>query len=393
MNDQNAQAATISQPTRRRFLGQVALVGGAICLRTSTRALSQEPFDRKAADDSLKGRLFFYGSPRGEEPENVGIFAYDLETRKWLRVLDAVEPEFICRASPDGKWFALNEGTTIQSRVSIVGPSGRTKVSELRGRIFWSPDGRQVVVSEWGTGRPLKTKTWRMNLDGTERVDLPVPENELVLDWSSDGRWLLIARSTEERKRTYQRLIRRADGSDPRPLMDDISPDVWPGRFSPDGRWVVFNRVDQQLKESRLCVGSRWTSTRRERPDPGGRQGWVSGKHSLLVARREVSRRLDVRSRRDELAGSYDASGDRGSARESGIRQLGIPSQIRPDPVRLAMTPSWRRRKPDSRLDSATLGSSPLFRRTSWLIPGRDCDSRGSTDQAAPPISPASKAQ
>jgi Tol biopolymer transport system component len=299
----------------------MAAAGGAAIFAASHRASAQEPADRAAVDESLRGHLLFWSSPTWD-PENFGVFAYDFETRNWPRVFDGVEPEWSCRVSPNGKSFALTEGVRPHPRVSIIRPDGRTKVSELPCRVFWAPDGREVVLSEWESGRrrPI-SKTWRMNADGTGRVQLPVPDDELVLDWSPNGRCFLVVRKSDDgRKKTL--LIRRADGTEPRPLIDEENAvNAWPGRFSPDGRHVAYNRVDQQINESSLWVIEVATRLDRRILEgdadgyPDDSPCWSPDGKYLAVLMLDRGKEVTNRDARIEIV---DLQGHR-------IRRLGIP--------------------------------------------------------------------
>jgi Tol biopolymer transport system component len=314
------------QSSRRRFLERVSTVCGALVFEGSNCLAAQDAFDRGAVDESLRGRLIFGARPKSD-PENTGLFAYDFETRKWRRVFDGAQPESFCRASPDGKSFAVMEGPFSQTTVSILGPGGRTKIGETRGHVFWAPDSRQVVLSEWDVIRgketaTIKSKTWRMNVDGTGRVQLPVPDSEVVFDWSPDGRWFLTGRTnaTNVTKRTL--LIRRADGTDPRPLIDEKDgSNVWPGRFSPDSQRIAYARIDQQHNESSLWVIE--VATRLERRIlEGNAEGHAEdspcwspdGKYFALLMTDRTKRTLGREIRIEIL----DLQGNR-------IRQLGIP--------------------------------------------------------------------
>jgi dipeptidyl aminopeptidase/acylaminoacyl peptidase len=236
--------------SRRRFLRQVAISGGML-FGASSSASGQEPFDRVAADESLKGRLFFWADA-SMDPENPGVFAYDFETRKWPRVLGDKTPEALWRVSPDGKSFAVIDGDQPRRQFSIIMPDVTTKLSELQAHVFWSQDGRQLVLSEWTNGRPPKSTTWRMNRDGTGRVKLSVPDDELLWDWSPDGRWFLLSRVSSDGKYGY--VLRRADGTDPRPLVDDSSRSGSPGRFSPDGSQVAYTWLDRKANSRSVRV-------------------------------------------------------------------------------------------------------------------------------------------
>src|SRR5262245_576936 len=194
MND--ASDAPGGQSTRRRFFAQVATAAAACRFLASTSGFGQERFDQTAADESLKGRLIFYARAMYDD-ENAGLYAYDFEMRTFEQRLKNVNPDFFCRASPDGKSFAVSEFSRDNEPASIVRPDGRTNVGRGRVRLFWAPDGRRLIVSE-STEPPVASKTWRMAADGTGRIPLGVPGDELVTDWSPDGRWLLIVRRRDD---------------------------------------------------------------------------------------------------------------------------------------------------------------------------------------------------
>ena len=220
---------------------------------------------------------------------------YDFATRKWARVHEDARPDMFCRISPDGKSFLVEEGIVGVRSVSIVRPDGRTKISDLYGRAFWSPDGREVVLSEMAE-KQIPVKSWRMNHDGTKRVRIPLPEDEVLHDWSADGLWFLLARlDLKMRKAAY--LIRRADGTDPRILLD-ASTDVISARFSPDSKQVAYTRRIGKLRESPVQVID--LATRKDRVILNGDAEGSFSPDALLVARWQVSRRHDVQQRAKE---------------------------------------------------------------------------------------------
>src|SRR5262249_24193544 len=102
----------------------------------------------------------------------------------------------------------------------------------------WSPDGKQLVIS---TGHHVEQHsiytTTRIYIDGTRREELSVPPEDMVQDWSADGRWLLTG-SQRDAKFGWQLDVMRPDGTERRRITEGGNP--FCGRFSPDGRRVLF---------------------------------------------------------------------------------------------------------------------------------------------------------
>ena len=104
----------------------------------------------------------------------------------------------------------------------------------------WSPDGKQLIIS---LGRhDEERRAWvyttvRINVDGSDRKELPIPAEDNVQDWSSDGRWLLTA-SSRNAKIGWQLYVMRPDGTEQRRITEGGNP--FYARFSPDGRRVLY---------------------------------------------------------------------------------------------------------------------------------------------------------
>lgn len=311
------------RPSRRRFLVRAA-AGGAF-LAASDRVSGQGPAGRAAVDESLKGRLIFYARPT-HDGENAGLYAYDFEARTFTRILQGVHPDFFCRASPDGKSFAVSERQAGGEIASIIRADGRTEVSTGPTRLFWAPDARQVIVSTW-TEPPVVSKTWRMNPDGTGRVPLPVPEDELVTDWSPDGRWLLVVRRKADPAGGPNKplFLRHADGTGPRPLLEKNPIGSGLGRFSPDSRSVAYVRINHESLEYSVRVIDVATGRERrvldgdDRDYPDGNLCWSPDGQYLAV-------RMMDRSRNDlpRAVGQIEILDLRGRR----IRRLGIPQKV-----------------------------------------------------------------
>jgi Tol biopolymer transport system component len=88
--------------------------------------------------------------------------------------------------------------------------------------------------------RPVRILAWMALAGGTEHV---LPEGIYnSYDWSADGTWILHNCPPPEKGAALCSSPRDArTTSDTRTIAADPEYSLWQGRFSPDGRWVLFN--------------------------------------------------------------------------------------------------------------------------------------------------------
>jgi Tol biopolymer transport system component len=171
---------------------------------------------------------------------------------RWLMVLDpntgakrdifegcSMRP----RVSPDGKSLAFERDGALWVRG--LDPNAEPRkiaglgVSTLGSPPVWSPDRTQIILSLSRSAQPPWVHaTRRFNIDGTDSEELPVPREDGVYDWSSDGRWLLTA-SHRGAKNGWQLYVMRPDGTQQRRITQEGNP--FYARFSPDGRRVLYS--------------------------------------------------------------------------------------------------------------------------------------------------------
>jgi RNA polymerase sigma factor (sigma-70 family) len=180
-----------------------------------------------------------------------GVIAVNPEDATWEKMKDDGLPSPLPRVSSDGKSLAyshyyesavvgLNQGGVFWSGIRGRDP---VRIADARGLPLWSPDGKQILVSETITPLPDKQAdhrwtTWRYRVDGSGRVRMPLPETDQVLDWSPDGAWLVTRSSGMDRQLT----LVRPNGTGARELASTGFMDF--PRFSPDGRQLSFVVVD-----------------------------------------------------------------------------------------------------------------------------------------------------
>ena len=124
------------------------------------------------------------------------------------------------------------------------------------GVAFFSPrvsrDGDRVAVPESrregleGTPARRGTRVGR----GEEQLLPPGPTNPL--DWSADGERILhFCLSPDEAADALRDAgTTTATAVDTRPLVVDTDYAIWQGRFSPDGRWILFNAQSREAERA-----------------------------------------------------------------------------------------------------------------------------------------------
>jgi RNA polymerase sigma factor (sigma-70 family) len=147
------------------------------------------------------------------------------------------------RVSPDGKVVAFERKDALWVRGLDPNAEPR-RIVALGGQSsgsppVWSPDGKQIIISLGHREEPRWIhKTLRFNVDGKGREELPIPPEDGVQDWSSDGQWLLTT-SHRGAKFGWQLYVMRLDGTDQRRITQEGNP--FYARFSPDGRRVLYS--------------------------------------------------------------------------------------------------------------------------------------------------------
>jgi Tol biopolymer transport system component len=150
-------------------------------------------------------------------------------------------------------------------------PDG-TQATELTDRpgLFsdWSADGRRIAFDFFDSDSNQQIAT--MNADGSDLRELTSgPGIHEVPSWSPDGRRIAFDYSPEPDPGApgFETRIwtMRADGSHARPLPMSVAGfDVEP-KYSPDGRWIVFARLQPAARDE------DWQSAIMLVPAAGGR--------------------------------------------------------------------------------------------------------------------------
>jgi Tol biopolymer transport system component len=232
--------------------------------------------DEKAID--THGKIVVYAQFIADDRrggQEWGLHVVDPLTNTWTRIAEypiknGPIPMANIRVSPDATRLAFNEyrdHRTFISESSVwlrdlrpdVEPR---KISDIGGRPIWSPDGKHLLVVEVTGGGPDKPPepsrfaTWKIDDDGSHAIRLPVPETDMISDWSADGRWLVAYSPTpgKEAEHAYENVIMHTDGTSRRRLPGPgagFSP-----RFSPDGKRIAY--VTRSKDERSMKGKSIW---------------------------------------------------------------------------------------------------------------------------------------
>jgi Tol biopolymer transport system component/DNA-binding winged helix-turn-helix (wHTH) protein len=142
-------------------------------------------------------------------------------------------------AKRSGRWELWEKSLVEGSEDPIVAGD-----SYLRVEPQWSPDGKRLAyfrTTASSDGGQLVI--WSRNR-GEEPVAMPNKQYAFIFDWSANGEWLLVSRAETRGSQAEIWAIPVAGASGKakeRKLVGcDASTSLWQSRFSPDGRWIVF---------------------------------------------------------------------------------------------------------------------------------------------------------
>jgi TolB protein len=168
------------------------------------------------------------------------------------------------RLSADGSWVAFHspeeDGLVIYN---LRNGSSQFVLNEIGTAVAWNPAGSQLVLPQLDLvilhgddgddheahEHEYKTAVYLL------LVDLETGEQKLiggghqgedsVPQWSPDGEWIAFGRRAQGTGAPRQLWIMRADGSDARALADDPAVNYGPPSWSSDGRFLIFQQIEQ----------------------------------------------------------------------------------------------------------------------------------------------------
>jgi len=133
------------------------------------------------------------------------------------------------RGEPDGAWHLWTVATDGSGARQLT--SG--KMLEIYGR--YAPDGQEIFYNTW---RQEPLSLWRVDRkSGRTRVLEPkVATSDSFGDISPDGKWLVFVRTENNASHLY---VRASDGTGEARRVGTVEGVV--PRWSPDGKWIAFS--------------------------------------------------------------------------------------------------------------------------------------------------------
>ncbi|HYG12230.1 MAG TPA: S41 family peptidase [Pyrinomonadaceae bacterium] len=155
--------------------------------------------------------------------------------------------------SPDGKWIAFVSDRSGREELYVIATDGAgeaqkiTDLDELKLGYSWSPDSTQIAF----TASDNKLRVVTVASKQAQEISASRYGNIGAPSWSPDGKW--IAYSKPDFTRNSDIYIAPAGGGEERKVSFDSFNEV-NARFSPDGKKLYFQRVDQSSFSSLTSV-------------------------------------------------------------------------------------------------------------------------------------------
>ena len=217
--------------------------------------LTAGPLDTSGPVPSTDGkRLFVIGAQLQGE-----VARYDSKSRQFAPFLPGLSAEGL-DFSRDGKWVVyvtFPEGTLWRSKVDGSERLQLTYSSMVAGLPSWAPDGKRIAFVGIEQGRPMKI--YIISADGgTPQQAIPGDQNEANPIWSpgetllafSDVPWAAGSSTV-----AVHVLDLRSQRVSTLPGSDGLFSPAW----SPDGRYIVAQPVDQQKLFLFDTKSQKWT--------------------------------------------------------------------------------------------------------------------------------------
>ena len=214
----------------------------AFVTKSETSRLWSLPFDPRARRAT--------GDAAPITPANLSVFSFDLSTSGTTLVYVSMRP-----GGTNMELWSMS----LDSDQSVLLGQAQTFFSPRVSR-----DGTRVAVRITREGLEGRRLAWLTIGRSDERLLPPGATNPT--DWSADGdRILHFCLSPNKLAALCSSPTTATAASEAQPVVADPGYSIWQGRYSPDGRWVLFNA--QSRKEAGVSVlgvvpaaGGKWTS-------------------------------------------------------------------------------------------------------------------------------------
>ncbi len=116
--------------------------------------------------------------------------------------------------------------------------------SYVRGGPQWSPDGTRLAYFRMSTSSGGGQAVLWSKGRGEEPITTLSSLGSFIFDWSPDGEWLLASKARAEGSQSEIWALPAAGNAskarEQKLVASDANTNLWQSRFSPNGRWIVF---------------------------------------------------------------------------------------------------------------------------------------------------------
>ncbi|HEV2880473.1 MAG TPA: S41 family peptidase [Pyrinomonadaceae bacterium] len=181
------------------------------------------------------------------------IFTAPVEEGDLRQLTDSPFRDRNVEYSPDGKWIAFVSDRSGREELYVIAADGAgeaqkiTDLDELKFAYAWSPDSTQVAY----TASDNKLRVVMVASKQAKEISASRYGQIGAPFWSPDGKWLAYAKPDFTRNNDI--YIAPSGGGEERKVSFDSFNEVNP-RFSPDGKKLYFQRVDQSSFSSLTSV-------------------------------------------------------------------------------------------------------------------------------------------
>lgn len=207
---------------------------------------------------------------RGDSDEARDLYVMDADGTAVRRLTDNNAADYPPAWSPDGERIAFVRTLPRGGAIFEIGAdgSGERRVTEPRFGldvgIDWSPDGKRLLVTRIDTAasRPTSDVYAVDPEDGSETRLTDAPGADGVGAWSPDGEKIAFGSDRDRNGRCFfhdctgfapEIYVMNADGSDQRRLTQTPAYELFPD-WSPDGSRIVFARLTDDESDYELFV-------------------------------------------------------------------------------------------------------------------------------------------
>jgi len=212
-------------------------------------------------------------------------------TGKILQTVGDMIENFRVRYTPDANHLTASIFDPKMLRLNIwmydLHTGGRNRITSGIGEDnpVMSPDGKTIIYASVQSGLNIYQKP--INGATAEQCLLVSPTADLPLDWSRDGNSVLFSRSSQVRTHGNLWIMPMKGTHEVYPVANSDF-DENAGRFSPDGKWIVYHSDESGDYEVYLrLAGKNETRTFKVSTDGGYLPCWAGNNNELCYVSRE----------------------------------------------------------------------------------------------------------